>query len=55
MFIQELDDVPDNLGEKQISMNPKETLENQSEGGYLEMFENELDDVPNNRVEKQVT
>lgn len=43
MFIQEFDDVPDNLGEKQVSMNPKETFENQSEGDYLEIFEKELD------------
>ena len=29
MFEKELDDVPDNLGEKQVSMNPKERLESQ--------------------------
>ena len=34
--------MPDNLGEKQVSMNPKERLDNQSEVGYLEMFEKEL-------------
>ena len=30
-------------------------LENQSEGGYLEMFEKELDDVYNKLKEKQVS
>ena len=41
--------------ETQVSMNLKETFENQSEGGCLEVFAKDLDDVPNNLEEKQVS
>ena len=41
--------------EMQVSMNLKETFENQSEGGCLEVFAKDLDDVPNNLEEKEVS
>ena len=55
MFEQELDEEPNNLGEKQVSKKPKVTLENVRENGCLEMFAQELDDEPNNLGEKQVS
>ena len=52
MFEKELDDEPNNLVEKQDSINTKVILESRSENGCLEVIEKKLDDEPNNLGEK---
>ena len=44
---------PNNLEEKQVSIDPEVTIENRSEIICLQMFAEELDDEPSNLEQKQ--